>query len=137
MRTQQGEPVRARKSREHHYSPYIEEQTRASSKNTRSRSIQQQNWQERKGGENSNKSISLEILGLGSNSREDMDVCKCIVPLWHEGTLNSRRAASPLMGLVEGVERWEALTTPRCPPSKLGWKRAKLCCHMYGAQSYG
>ncbi|GFU98853.1 hypothetical protein TNCV_3381001 [Trichonephila clavipes] len=26
---------------------------------------------------------------------EGMDVCKCIVPLRHEGTLNSRRAASP------------------------------------------
>ncbi|GFW90922.1 uncharacterized protein TNCV_2419151 [Trichonephila clavipes] len=30
-----------------------------------------------------------------------------IVPLRHGGTLNGRRAASPLMGLVEGEERWE------------------------------
>ncbi|GFU66591.1 hypothetical protein TNCV_3335721 [Trichonephila clavipes] len=30
-------------------------------------------------------------------SLEDMDVCKCIVPMRHEGTLNSRRAASPLV----------------------------------------
>ncbi|GFX10267.1 uncharacterized protein TNCV_1866641 [Trichonephila clavipes] len=37
-----------------------------------------------------------------------MDVCKCIVPSRHEGTLNSRRAASPLVRLVEGKERWEA-----------------------------
>ncbi|GFW09544.1 uncharacterized protein TNCV_3996511 [Trichonephila clavipes] len=37
-----------------------------------------------------------------------MDVCKCIVPLRHGGTLNSRRAASPLVWLVEGEERWEA-----------------------------
>ncbi|GFW35401.1 hypothetical protein TNCV_2612001 [Trichonephila clavipes] len=29
-----------------------------------------------------------------------MDVCKSIVPLWHGGTLKSRRAASPLMRLV-------------------------------------
>ncbi|GFU57345.1 hypothetical protein TNCV_3635301 [Trichonephila clavipes] len=30
-------------------------------------------------------------LSLGSNPGEDMDVCsKCIVPLWHGGTLNSR-----------------------------------------------
>ncbi|GFS57886.1 uncharacterized protein TNCV_2909661 [Trichonephila clavipes] len=26
---------------------------------------------------------------------------------WHGGTLNSRRAASPLVRLVEGEERWE------------------------------
>ncbi|GFY00692.1 uncharacterized protein TNCV_2140851 [Trichonephila clavipes] len=47
-------------------------------------------------------------LGLGSNSGEDMDVCKCIVPSRHEGTLNSRRATSPLMRLVEEEERSEA-----------------------------
>ncbi|GFV41184.1 uncharacterized protein TNCV_1102471 [Trichonephila clavipes] len=35
-----------------------------------------------------------------------MDVCKCIVPLRHGGTLNSRRAASFLVRLVE-EERWE------------------------------
>ncbi|GFU68015.1 uncharacterized protein TNCV_2823581 [Trichonephila clavipes] len=33
-----------------------------------------------------------------------MDVCKC---LRHSGTLNSRRAASPLVWLVESKERWE------------------------------
>ncbi|GFT24381.1 uncharacterized protein TNCV_3252291 [Trichonephila clavipes] len=37
-----------------------------------------------------------------------MDVCKCIVPLRHWGALNNRRAASPLVWLVEGEERWEA-----------------------------
>ncbi|GFV29881.1 hypothetical protein TNCV_2083461 [Trichonephila clavipes] len=37
-----------------------------------------------------------------------MDVCKCTVPLWHWGTLNSHRAASPLVRLMEGEERWEA-----------------------------
>ncbi|GFU76230.1 hypothetical protein TNCV_527101 [Trichonephila clavipes] len=60
-------------------------------------------------------------LGLGSNSGEDMDVCKCIGPLRHGGTLNSRRAASPFVRLVEEEERWEALTTPMCSSSKLGW----------------
>ncbi|GFY09601.1 DUF4817 domain-containing protein [Trichonephila clavipes] len=45
-----------------------------------------------------------------------MGVCKCIVPLRHEGTLNSRGAASPLVWLVEGVERWEA---PDHPPGVL------------------
>ncbi|GFW55904.1 cullin-4A [Trichonephila clavipes] len=47
-------------------------------------------------------------VGLGSNPGEDMDVCKCIVPLRHGGTLNSRRAASPLVRLGEAEERWEA-----------------------------
>ncbi|GFS48327.1 uncharacterized protein TNCV_2296961 [Trichonephila clavipes] len=37
-----------------------------------------------------------------------MDVCKCIVPSRHGSTLNSRRAASPLVRLVEGKERREA-----------------------------
>ncbi|GFW70192.1 uncharacterized protein TNCV_4467511 [Trichonephila clavipes] len=41
MRTEQTGPVRASKSREHHYSPDIEEQARPSSKNTRRRSSQQ------------------------------------------------------------------------------------------------
>ncbi|GFV18607.1 uncharacterized protein TNCV_2872391 [Trichonephila clavipes] len=42
-----------------------------------------------------------------------MDVWKCIVPLRHEGTLNSRRAASPLVRLVEGEERCEAPDQPQ------------------------
>ncbi|GFW99096.1 uncharacterized protein TNCV_3008661 [Trichonephila clavipes] len=37
------------------------------------------------------------LAGLGSNPGEDMDVCKRIVSLRHGGTLNSRRAASPLV----------------------------------------
>ncbi|GFV31859.1 uncharacterized protein TNCV_3790691 [Trichonephila clavipes] len=43
-----------------------------------------------------------------------MDVCKCIVPSQHGGTLNSRRAASPLMRLVE--EKW---VTPDHPQGVL------------------
>ncbi|GFY27201.1 uncharacterized protein TNCV_2068221 [Trichonephila clavipes] len=35
------------------------------------------------------------------------------VPLRHGGTLNSRRAASPLVWLVEGKERWEAPDLPQ------------------------
>ncbi|GFY16621.1 uncharacterized protein TNCV_2787471 [Trichonephila clavipes] len=42
-----------------------------------------------------------------------MDVCKCIVPLRHGGTLNSRRAASPLMMLGEGEERRETSDHPQ------------------------
>ncbi|GFV15615.1 uncharacterized protein TNCV_4836411 [Trichonephila clavipes] len=43
-----------------------------------------------------------------------MDICKCILPLRHGGTLNSRRAASPLVWWVEGEERWEAPGHPQC-----------------------
>ncbi|GFU37738.1 hypothetical protein TNCV_1466081 [Trichonephila clavipes] len=50
---------------------------------------------------------------LGSNPGEDIDVCKCIVPLRHGGTLNSRRAASLPMWLVEREERWEVPGHPR------------------------
>ncbi|GFX39048.1 cullin-4A [Trichonephila clavipes] len=50
-------------------------------------------------------------LGLGSNPGEGMDVCKCIVPSWHGSTLNSRRAASPLVRLME--EMWEAPDYPQ------------------------
>ncbi|GFU20163.1 uncharacterized protein TNCV_2557531 [Trichonephila clavipes] len=46
-------------------------------------------------------------LGLGSNLGEGMDVCKCVSPLRHEGTLNSHRVASSLVRLVEGGKRWE------------------------------
>ncbi|GFU83551.1 uncharacterized protein TNCV_4218111 [Trichonephila clavipes] len=42
-----------------------------------------------------------------------MHVCKCIVPLQHGGTLNIRRATSPLVWLVEGEERWEASDQPQ------------------------
>ncbi|GFS77386.1 hypothetical protein TNCV_4566201 [Trichonephila clavipes] len=43
-----------------------------------------------------------------------MDVCKCIVPSRHGSTLNSRRAASSLVRLMEKEEKWEAsLTTPK------------------------
>ncbi|GFW36958.1 uncharacterized protein TNCV_5018571 [Trichonephila clavipes] len=47
-------------------------------------------------------------VGHGFESRrKGMDVCKCIVPARHGGTLNSRRAASSLERLVEGEERWK------------------------------
>ncbi|GFV43643.1 uncharacterized protein TNCV_2679441 [Trichonephila clavipes] len=57
--------------------------------------------------------LTVVPLGLGSNPGEDMDICKCLVPSRHGGTLNSRRAASPLVRLVEGEERWEAPDTPQ------------------------
>ncbi|GFX20860.1 uncharacterized protein TNCV_79151 [Trichonephila clavipes] len=52
-------------------------------------------------------------FGLGSNSGEDMYVCKCIVTLRHGGTLNIRRSASPLLWLVKKEERWEAPDHPQ------------------------
>ncbi|GFV53468.1 hypothetical protein TNCV_4983341 [Trichonephila clavipes] len=41
------------------------------------------------------------VRPVGSNSGETMDVSMCIVPSWHGGTLNSHRAASPLVRLHE------------------------------------
>ncbi|GFV53905.1 uncharacterized protein TNCV_166721 [Trichonephila clavipes] len=41
-----------------------------------------------------------------------MDVCKCIVPSRHGDTLNSRRAARPLVRLVEREDRWESPDHP-------------------------
>ncbi|GFX69514.1 uncharacterized protein TNCV_380831 [Trichonephila clavipes] len=42
-----------------------------------------------------------------------MDVFKCIVPSRHGGTLNCRRAASPLVRLLGGEERREASDQPQ------------------------
>ncbi|GFX35551.1 hypothetical protein TNCV_103581 [Trichonephila clavipes] len=80
-----------------------------------------------------------DLKGLGSNPRENMDVCKCRVPARHAGTLNSRRAASPLVRLVEVEERWEAPDPlpPRVFSLKLGWNRVKSYCPLSGAQGYG
>ncbi|GFX73753.1 uncharacterized protein TNCV_4290691 [Trichonephila clavipes] len=44
----------------------------------------------------------------GLESRRRIYVRKCIVNSRHGDTINSRRAASPLMRLVEEEERWEA-----------------------------
>ncbi|GFV44968.1 hypothetical protein TNCV_615591 [Trichonephila clavipes] len=57
--------------------------------------------------------LTGEPYDLDSNPGKYMDVCKCTVPSRHEGSLNSRRAASPLVKLVEGEVRWETPTTPR------------------------
>ncbi|GFX41700.1 hypothetical protein TNCV_3110961 [Trichonephila clavipes] len=46
-------------------------------------------------------------VGTGLNPGEETDVCKRIVPLRQGGTINSRRAASPLVWLMEEEERWE------------------------------
>ncbi|GFW68576.1 uncharacterized protein TNCV_529311 [Trichonephila clavipes] len=64
-------------------------------------------------GEETGRQNYLRRLGLGSNPGEGMDVCKCIVPSRRGGALNSRRAANPLVRLVEGEERWETLDHPQ------------------------
>ncbi|GFS58207.1 hypothetical protein TNCV_4916161 [Trichonephila clavipes] len=43
--------------------------------------------------------------GLGSNSREGMDVCKCLVHLLHGDILNTLQAASPLLRFGGGEDR--------------------------------
>ncbi|GFU40520.1 cullin-4A [Trichonephila clavipes] len=50
---------------------------------------------------------------LGSNPGEDRNVCKCLVPLRQGSTLNSLRATSHLVWLVEGEERWETPDNPQ------------------------
>ncbi|GFT39011.1 putative transposase [Trichonephila clavipes] len=42
------------------------------------------------------------FYAVGSNPGRGMGVCKCIMPSRHGGTLNIRRAASPLVGLRRG-----------------------------------
>ncbi|GFW65951.1 uncharacterized protein TNCV_587771 [Trichonephila clavipes] len=49
LKTQQGGPVRARKSKGKKYNPYIEEQIRSDNRNARRRGDQQRKDQERKG----------------------------------------------------------------------------------------
>ncbi|GFV47194.1 hypothetical protein TNCV_4544861 [Trichonephila clavipes] len=63
--------------------------------------------------------------GLGSNTGEDIDVCKFIMPSQHRSALNSHRAASPLVSLVKGEERRETPDPPLCSLSKLGVKPSK------------
>ncbi|GFW86866.1 uncharacterized protein TNCV_2810211 [Trichonephila clavipes] len=58
-------------------------------------------------------SVSASLFSDGSNPREDIDVCKYIGPSRHGGTLNSRRAASPLVRWVEGEERWDGPDHPQ------------------------
>ncbi|GFV69694.1 uncharacterized protein TNCV_4508071 [Trichonephila clavipes] len=55
--------------------------------------------------ERTNEASTLTITPKRSSSRD-------VVPLRHGGTLNSRRAASPLVRLEDGEERWEAPDPP-------------------------
>ncbi|GFW39180.1 hypothetical protein TNCV_1831701 [Trichonephila clavipes] len=60
-KTQQGGPVRSRKSRGRNDNPYIEERTRSGNKKSRRRGDQQREEQERKGA-STRRSLSLEVL---------------------------------------------------------------------------
>ncbi|GFU29149.1 uncharacterized protein TNCV_4837411 [Trichonephila clavipes] len=71
-------------------------------------------------------------LGLDSNPGEDMDVCKCIVPARHGGTLNSRRTASPLVRWWKGKEM-EAPEHPRVFSLKIGVKNRFVTCMVLKA----
>ncbi|GFU21562.1 cullin-4A [Trichonephila clavipes] len=75
--------------------------------------------------------LTAVSLGLGSNPGEDMDVCKCVVPTRHGDSLNSRRAANPLVRLAEGEERWEAPDHPQ-GILPLNWGEPKLSNSVTG-----
>ncbi|GFX05189.1 hypothetical protein TNCV_1958451 [Trichonephila clavipes] len=79
-----------------------------------------------------NTDTDCGAVETGFESRRRHGCLKCMVPLRHGGTLNSRQASSPLVWLVEGKERWEASGHP-CSPSKLGWNQGKS--YLHGAQS--
>ncbi|GFV35597.1 hypothetical protein TNCV_3473681 [Trichonephila clavipes] len=62
-----------------------------------------------------------------------MDGCKYIVPSRQGGILNSRRAASPLVLLVEGEDRWEV---PNPVLSlKIGVEPRKITCMVLKAKA--
>ncbi|GFW34671.1 hypothetical protein TNCV_952991 [Trichonephila clavipes] len=66
---------------------------------------------------------------------DTIDFQTSIPPIRYSGgSLNSRRASSPLVRLVEGEKEWEALNTSRGSPAKLGWKQVNSYCHLHGAQ---
>ncbi|GFW16863.1 hypothetical protein TNCV_2759911 [Trichonephila clavipes] len=56
---------------------------------------------------------TVAVKGMGSNPREGMDACKCIVPSRHGGTLNNYQDTSPLVRLVEGEDPDHLQDVPR------------------------
>ncbi|GFY34446.1 uncharacterized protein TNCV_2821321 [Trichonephila clavipes] len=65
-KTQQGGPVRSRKSRGRNDNSYIEERTRSGNRNARRRGDPQREEQERKGA-STRRSLSLEVLVGNAN----------------------------------------------------------------------
>ncbi|GFV59504.1 hypothetical protein TNCV_2825441 [Trichonephila clavipes] len=69
-----------------------------------------------------------------SNPLEGMCVCQCTVPFWYVGILNSRRAASPFVRLIQMEERWEAPDHLQdVLPQNCGCNRATSYCHLEDA----
>ncbi|GFX53563.1 transposase [Trichonephila clavipes] len=67
-----------------------------------------------------------------TNPGDGMDVCECLVPLRHRGTLNGRRTASPLVRLMEGKRGEMPLTTPRVFSLKIGVESSQKRTIPYG-----
>ncbi|GFV83886.1 hypothetical protein TNCV_387941 [Trichonephila clavipes] len=67
------------------------------------------------------------LKGLNSDPGEGMNVCKCMVPVLHGATPNSRRAASPPVRFVGGLQGILAQNCGGTEPNRF---------HLYGAQSY-
>ncbi|GFX65605.1 hypothetical protein TNCV_4093001 [Trichonephila clavipes] len=63
--------------------------------------------------------------GLVSNPGEGMDICKCILPLRHEGTQRSSRKTSRKVGR-RGKRCDTPLTTPRMFSLKIGVELSQI-----------
>ncbi|GFW69896.1 hypothetical protein TNCV_1403491 [Trichonephila clavipes] len=63
--------------------------------------------------------VSLDQMGISPTTT-------LTLPLRHGGTLNNRRAASPLVWLVEGVERWDAPGHPQVSSLKIGVETSQI-----------
>ncbi|GFX88145.1 hypothetical protein TNCV_159601 [Trichonephila clavipes] len=79
----------------------------------------------------------INLVSRRCNNSTPLGYSSCPTGIVHGGTLNSRRAASPLVWLVDarGRKVGAPWLTPGFSPSKLGWNRAKSYCHLHGAQS--
>ncbi|GFV43813.1 hypothetical protein TNCV_1658581 [Trichonephila clavipes] len=88
-------------------SPHPWRQTEKSAKPEQDGAKRSRQWWQRniagKGG------CVMKMYGIGSNPGDDMDVCKCIVTLWHGGY--SKQPSSRKSSLEVG-DRWEAPDSP-------------------------
>ncbi|GFX73564.1 hypothetical protein TNCV_2342691 [Trichonephila clavipes] len=64
--------------------------------------------------------LTAVLSGQGSNPGKGMDVCKCLVPSWHGGTLNSCR------GWGKGKRGGRPLTTSRVFSLKIGVEPSQI-----------
>ncbi|GFX24133.1 cullin-4A [Trichonephila clavipes] len=76
------------------------------------------------------KELTLEkSIDFKSVETQSTSVGRCGTPLRHGSTLNSRRAASPLVRLVEGEERWEVHDHPQDVLPQ-NWDETELNCSV-------